>query len=295
MSDFLSNLLLRSNAPTSGAVLQPRLPSLFESPHGAEQLSVPVADVVTRDALAAEIPASYPVEQTAKQDETLPGKPAIESIQPAEHRQTIPTIESNTVMTWAEKGLNATQEESPVRMDPRSSRTVLLEKQAEPVFDASPASIRKKPPLQDGSPFDPQETTLGARPAVEAGEGPPSQEDGDKPQREPRLFNEKQAVRAVAQRHPAGNIPQPPVHPTVSASANKPVFTPLTVEPPVHKNGVQPEIPARNETVVQVRIGRIEVRAVNPPASLPRPADRVVPEKPKMSLEDYLRQREKKQ
>jgi hypothetical protein len=34
---------------------------------------------------------------------------------------------------------------------------------------------------------------------------------------------------------------------------------------------------------------------VNPPASLPRPADRVVPEKPKMSLEDYLRQREKKQ
>jgi hypothetical protein len=270
--------------------LQPRLPSLFESSQGGGQLPVPVADTVTRDVLLPAIPASYHV----KQDETLSGDPVIEPIPVVEHRQ---KLEGGPVMTRPEKDLGAAQDEASVRMDSRSSRAALAEKQSRVVFDAVPAPIRKSEnkPLQDGSPFEPQETTLGAKPAVEADKDPPLQENGDKPQREPRLFNEKQAVRAIAQRQPAGDIPQPPVHPTVSASATKPVFTPLTVEPPVHKNGVQPEIPARNETVVQVRIGRIEVRAVNPPASLPRPADRVVPEKPKMSLEDYLRQREKKQ
>lgn len=269
--------------------MQPRLPSLFESSQGEGQLPVPVADAVTRDVLSPAIPASYHV----KQDETLSGDPVIEPIPVVEHRQTTPTIESNTVMTRTEKDLGAAQDEASVRMDSRSSQTVFSERQAGVVFDAISTPIRKpgNRSLQDR----PQETALGARPASEADEGPPLQENGSRPKREPRLFNEKQAVRAIAQRQPAGDIPQPPVHPTVSAGANKPVFMPLTVEPPAHKNSAQLENLAQNETVVQVRIGRIEVRAVNPPATLPRPADRTTPERPKMSLEDYLRQREKKQ
>lgn len=295
MSDFLSNLFLRSNSPTSAAVLQPRLPSLFESPQGREGFSTRVVEVATtRDVLAREGSASD-AEESAKQAPALQGKPVIEPIRSAQHRQTKPTIESSTVMTRTEKGLDATQEEATARMDSRPGRAALADKQSEPVFDASPVSIRKKPPLRGGIPLEPQETTLGARPALEADKGSLVQENRDRPQRESRLFNEKQAVRAIAQRQPAGDIPQPLVHPTVSASANKPVFTPLTIEPPVHKNGAQPENLAQNETVVQVRIGRIEVRAVNPPASLPPPTARTIPEKPKMSLEDYLRQREKKQ
>jgi hypothetical protein len=81
---------------------------------------------------------------------------------------------------------------------------------------------------------------------------------------------------------------------TVSASTHKAVLRPQTVGAPVHRNGSQPELPAQNETVVQVHIGRIEVRAVTPPVALPQPARRSIPEKPKMSLEDYLHQREKK-
>lgn len=275
--------------------MQPRLPSLFESSQGAGQLPVPAADAATRDALAPAISVPRRVEQIVKKDEASPGRPAIEPIPPAEHRQ---KFESNPVMIQPEKDLDAAQphpaqDEAPVRMDSRSSRAVLAEKQSEVVFDAVPAPIRK--PGNRSLQGRPQEAALGASPAIEMDKDPLLQANGDRPRRESRPFNEKQAVRAIAQRHPVEDAPPPPVHPTVSASANKPVFTPLTIEPPVHKNGAQPENLAQNETVVQVRIGRIEVRAVNPPASLPRPAARTVPEKPKMSLEDYLRQREKKQ
>lgn len=295
MSDFLSNLFLRSNSPTSAAVLQPRLPSLFESPQGGEGFSTRVVEVATtRDVLAREGSASD-AEESAKQTPALQGKPVIEPIRSAQHRQTKPTIESSTVMTRTEKGLDATQEEATVRMDSRPGRAALADKQLGPVFDASPVSIRKKPPLRGGIPLEPQETTLGARPALEADKGSLVQENGDKPQREFRLFDEKQTARSVAQHQPARDVPRPPVHPTVSANTSKPVFTSLSVEAPVYKSSAQPEKPAQNETVVQVRIGRIEVRAVSAQASLPRPADRIAPEKPKMSLEDYLRQREKKQ
>lgn len=49
----------------------------------------------------------------------------------------------------------------------------------------------------------------------------------------------------------------------------------------------------RSETVVQVHIGRIEVRAITPPAPAIQPAQ-TSRSQPKMSLDEYLRQREEK-
>jgi hypothetical protein len=51
-------------------------------------------------------------------------------------------------------------------------------------------------------------------------------------------------------------------------------------------------LPEANEPVVQIHIGRIEVRAMTPPAS--PPASRPVPSGPKLSLDEYLHQREDK-
>jgi len=42
--------------------------------------------------------------------------------------------------------------------------------------------------------------------------------------------------------------------------------------------------------IIRVTIGRVEVRALHPPAPAPKPAK---PAPPKLSLEDYLQQREK--
>lgn len=299
MSDFFSNLLLRSNAPTSGAVLQPRLPSLFESPAGAGQLSAPAADVVTKDAPTREIFPS-PFEPARKQEAIPDDKPASEiSRQPLEQPRAQAVFKGNTVMIDPEKKSGAAQpslaqEEALVQPGPDAP-----EKTQPGRFSAvipAPANKTKHvPALQREERIAPHKKTFNAPVATQAGETSGLQEDGHRRQQAEHLvFGESRSVQAAAQKQPAMNAPQLIAQSTVSASTHKPVLTPQTVGAPVHRNGSQPELPAQNETVVQVHIGRIEVRAVTPPAALPQPARRSIPEKPKMSLEDYLHQREKK-
>jgi hypothetical protein len=294
MSDFFSNLLLRSNAPTSGAVLQPRLPSLFESPAGAEQLSAPASAVVTNDTLTPETSPS-PLEP-ARQQEAIPeDKPAREiSRQPLEQPRAQAVFKGNTAVINPEKDLGLAQGEAlaqpgpavPAKNQPGALSAVI----------PLPANQKHAPVLQRDERIAPHKTTFNAPTVSQTGEISGSQKEGRSRQPADRLADdESRSVQAAVQKQPGKNAPQLAAQSTVSASPHKPVLTPQTVGAPVHKNGPQPELPAQNETVVQVHIGRIEVRAVTPSAALPQPARRSAPENPKMSLEDYLHQREKKQ
>lgn len=298
MSDFFSNLLLRSNAPTSGAVLQPRLPSLFESPAGTGQLSAPVSAAVTNDVLTPETSLS-PLEPVRKQEVIPDDKPASEiSRQPLEQPRAQAVFKGSTVMIDPKKNPGAAQpplaqEETLVQSGP----TAPLKNQPGTLsaLIPTPANQTKHAPvLQRDERMAPHKTTFNAPPAVQINEASGSQKAGHTRQQAERLVYESQAAQTAAQKQPASNIPQLAAQSTVSASTHKAVLRPQTVGAPVHRNGSQPELPAQNETVVQVHIGRIEVRAVTPPAALPQPAHRSIPEKPKMSLEDYLHQREKK-
>lgn len=301
MSDFFSNLLLRSNAPTSGAVLQPRLPSLFESLSGAEQLSAPVSAAVTNDALIPETSPS-PLEPVRKQEAIPDDNPASEiSRQPLEQPRAQAVFKGNTVIINPEKDLGAAQPslaQGEALTQPGSAAP--LKKQPGMFSAVIPTAANKTkhalaPALQDNERIAPQKTTFNAPVATQAGEASGLQKDERRRQQAEHLvYAESQSVQAAAQKQPARNAPQLAAQSTVSASTHKAVLRPQTVGGPVHKNGSQPELPAQNETVVQVHIGRIEVRAVAPPAAAPQPARRSIPEKPKMSLEDYLHQREKK-
>jgi len=107
----------------------------------------------------------------------------------------------------------------------------------------------------------------------------------------------KPAASLMIETRLASNDLNPPRETRLTPPALKPILTPQ----PVHsaplntaspKINAPPEATPERETVIQVRIGRIEVRAVTPPAvPQPPPTPR---EQPKMSLDDYLRQREDK-
>lgn len=266
MTDFFSNLLLRSNAPTSGVILQPRLPSLFESPHGMDDLPTPPADQVRGDASAPN-PFTVPVEQAGQA--ALPSKPAMEG-KPPSKRQAGFAFESKTLMAAPEG-------------DPGT--TIALRTTENPSVQARPEPRRTI--LPDGR----QETD----------NAPVLQGNGQSLQPGSRLTNGETAVRDGTESRQAGdafsarNILQPPAESTISSSARKPVLTPHSspAMPVSRQSGAQPEQAAQNETVVQVHIGRIEVRAVPPPAPS-QPVRNSPAVKTKLSLEDYLRQREEK-
>jgi len=258
MADFFSNLLLRSSSPTSGAILQPRLPSLFESPHGMDELPTPPTDQAYRDVPVAG-PLTAPHEQpgqAAKQAAPLPGNRTTEK-KPSFERQAEPAFEHNTVM--ASPGKKPETEIAPPALENLSVQT------------------RPEPERTISSRNQHQEAVFNAESAVETKTAPVLQENGQSLPMESRVVNEP-AVRPTVENHPVGRAP----------SARNNIQLPIS-----RQSAAQPEQVAQSETVVQVHIGRIEVRAVPSPApSQPvrsSPAARV-----SLSLEDYLRQREEK-
>jgi len=268
MADFFSNLLLRSNAPTSGAILQPRLPSLFESPHGVDELPTPPADKAHGD---VSTPGPFPAPIDRAGQAALPGKPATERT-PSTKRRAASVFESNTVMAAPPLTGNPS-----VQASPEFGRTILPEGQQETIFSARPAVETDNAPILQGSGQDSQPGTqlTNENPAVRES------------------MESRQAARALTAR----NILQPPTESTIYSSAHKPVLTPQPnpAAPASRQIGAQPEQQAaQNERVVQVHIGRIEVRAVHPAPAPSQPVRNSPAAKTKMSLEDYLRQREEK-
>src|SRR5687767_2702469 len=89
MADFFNNLLLRSSASgkTSGALLQPRLPSLFESTSGADGIPSPPADSMMRESFSPrpEENSSHTPEQSTGQNTEPSSRPSTVTVLPPEH------------------------------------------------------------------------------------------------------------------------------------------------------------------------------------------------------------------
>ena len=254
MADFFSNLLLRSNTPTSGTILQPRLPSLFESHHGVDELPAPQADQTHRDvSMPDPIPAH--IEQ-AGLAAPLPGR-RTDGKKPSPERQSRAAFEHNSVMASPERDpgmeiASPTMENLSVQGLPEPERTISARNQH-------------------------QETVFGVESAVETETAPLLQENGKSLQRGTRLVNEL-TVRSAAENHPVRR----------ALSARNNIQLPIS-----RQSAAQTEQVAQNESVVQVHIGRIEVRAITPLAPS-QPVRNSPAVKAGLSLEDYLRQREEK-
>jgi hypothetical protein len=280
MADFFSNLLLRSQAAASGMILQPRLPALFEPPAGAEEFHTPPARVEPEERIttvkqtptpaASPSPEPPPAAQATGRPQTAPPPGPDRSLPAAVSNATNPLL------------LEPRPAPAPAGETPAPAR-VSIRLQRETVFSAGPAP--KTEPL-------PAPVENGSTPRA-----------GNSPENAPRATGRVLKARdETPPPEPASRIQPPPeapifpkierIKPAATATfqpASQTVFTPQPG--PAPRRRTEPTPPS-SETVVQVHIGRIDVRAAPPPAA-PQPAQTPRP-RPNLSLEEYLRQREEK-
>lgn len=275
MADFFDNLLSRSSLPTGGNILQPRLPSLFEAPSSQGGIPTPMADAPVAENL---VPSTV--------DQALAG---------AIRQETVPPVNS-PVFPIAEQTNpehSVTHPDLPVKGnlgDRKSAATAatppLIEKTIAHVRTVahqnadSFISPKDRPALDplDVQPAFPVQKRSVNRASISVGERSAESHRKTIKQDAPKTPPSESDFNPRPENNPSFNTP--PLHPTVALS--EPVFQPL------HRVSAITE----NETVVRVHIGRIDVRAVTPPTSTR--ATPVTRQQAKMSLEEYLRQREEK-
>jgi hypothetical protein len=293
MADFLNRLIQRSGVSPARkedpVILRPRLPALFEALPGPQDLPLPPSD--------RQAAASSPVEP-------LPGEGRAALLSPPviPAGDATPARENRTQVAESIPARNG-RPSRPEPLDARGSMpgragTTLeppaAQRPAQNVISASPE--RPVEPLRAGYTVRSRQRRQAgnaqpARLAAQA-EKPPTlpavpQGTGETQQPEPARSSAGQAGvsvtrpagadQAAAGRPTAGVV----IRPRVESARPLPVPTPAQASLKDEPGG---------ETVVQIRIGRIDVRAAPPPAA-PTPARAAAPQ-PKMSLEDYLRRRE---
>lgn len=338
MSNFFSNLLLRSSDPTSTLILRPRLPSLFESMQDTN--TIPLMEADTRQ----EIPPSHndspspftgSTSQPMPRTDNMPVKMSQTVKQPKQPAQektsSIPSNgQSDHSSKISDKAVHSLTGELP-NNTPTNIQTP--NQYSETKSKNSPASI-----LPENNGVHPPHSTLvkiEPRQVID----PPQEEQTDfkgistvASELQESEFIHKQKVAIQNPDQPKGHFIENP-HPAFaksslespSAAVLKPkieansqiaiknesmedVFNPLPA-PILSAAVLKPALPAQsmpivskasspkpeqiqeNEMVVQVHIGRIEVRAINAPISQPTPITNTSPQ-PKMSLDDYLHKRE---
>jgi hypothetical protein len=248
MSDVLSNLVLRNGSMPSPAVLQPRLPSLFESSNRVEGMSETI---------------SPQVETFSKVDYNRNEFNPTENIDSVEEPSTINTSLNRSPVEhpWEGQNLyyglaeqeNVSSKSTRVSTGNPQDEVTLMDinrRRAETVLSREEQIIRKKP-SKDVQPIIGTSAEHVVYPRVESGR--PLIEDAHK--------SETRTSLAGRNLEKPSNI----INPREEA---------IEVEP----------------SVVRIHIGRIEVRAIVPPAV--KPAAKVTPPQPRMTLDDYLRQRE---
>jgi hypothetical protein len=274
---YLSHLAARVSGvrPT----VRPRIPSLFETAPGT---ALPVASepggvhVIDQERIAAHPPALRPAA-------------ASDSPQPAVHA--VPMHASEPIP-------------APVKPHPPTLRPVETETEAAPppaaraLLQAQDATLAESAPpapprvavRQEPQPVAAQELTSSVGPtprppvrSIELEPQQPSRMEGPLPlnqlprREEPRIEPPRPVPEStlIAQQQPVPPAPIVALQPELRPAQRTPAFR----EGPPH------EPPA-----VQVSIGRLIVEAVVPaPAATPQPAPR--PTTPRLTLDDYLRQR----
>jgi len=268
MSDFFGNLAARSLQPdpTGAPVLQPRLPSLFEHPTGAEPGGVPGFEPsaeMTVSALAPH-PGNEPdlppdPQLRAQRSTILPDKPTPTRRHISEHEPPTPPEPSPP---------------EPLALPPERTIQTRFEQEVV-VREQSPATESGMPP-QPGD-QDPQR-----EPASSPGEEPSGSPSRRAQRAEEPVLDENPVERTIRPR--VALVPLQPSEP-------KKLAVPAPIPQALRQSESAPQVESPQDATVRIHIGRIEVRAVSAPQ--PVQAARVAPPPhgPKLTLDDYLRQR----
>jgi hypothetical protein len=270
MADFLSNLLQRSGAAagaTPAPVLQPRLPALFEATGSPQGVSAPPPTPLETIALPPLVESR----------ETLPR--SISSVPQAadQPRPALPVTLAPEVAPIRAKSAHTKSGE----VRPDVSSTIRADA---PVAESHPTLPRQvKPIVGEDLPEPPRrnQTRRNQSPVGKAENAP--KRDAD-PESQPAANLERRLAPVENQPARVNPISRRTERESVSPQSSLPVAA-RPASPQAH-------LSEASESVVQIHIGRIEVRAVTPPP--PASATRPRPAGPKLSLEDYLHQREGK-
>jgi|GEM_PF-2912492 len=284
MADYLTNLLKRSGPPpgpsSPASILQPRLPALFEPAGQADEPAAPPAD------LSAPSRAAPAQTVTPQPGQTPHQHPDWMSQEPPE---------IGTVLHLPLRA-PAKADTDPLPLAARDGERELAPEIASPV-GSRPAEEFSRPrrttetALQEHA-AKPQSATLGEAPA----------DNGDAA----RTIRAETALRyggpAPADPPQEGPGAQPVPGHASAARTIRPEASPVRQETVLAPARSVPALPRQvtgqaaqepeAENIVQIHIGRIDVRAV-PPPSTPPPAQPSASQ-PKMSLDEYLRKREAK-
>ncbi len=295
MNDFLSNLLVKSLS--SGAAIQPRLPSLFEPPRASGTASTfsfmpqtrePSGEPKFENPVSVKGPSeSWPQEvRTKLPDSELHPPPAsramrskqpLPSTQPAVFKRSSRPLAKITISQF-DQNKSASAPEEVQSDSPRMSKLRLSPKTVQP-------SLQRALTHSD---FD-QQTAGQASSSDEAGTATPRCIDQPEPSARPAL-QPVEIKRGVspreAQVQDMATSELSMVHPK---RPSQPVGVPVQPQQAQEVNPIahyfeKPEL----APTIRVTIGRIEVRAVMPQA--PSLRQRVTPA-PKLTLDDYLRSR----
>jgi len=276
---FLSHLAARVFG--SGPAVQPRIPSLFEPEPGMPLRSEPESRglreveqevLVTPRSETARVAAPPPAEMPAPA-QTAPAPPAYDLRPARAMKPRFFTVEPET---------QETRETAARRVAPRTEVAVETESQApvpehraarREIHPANPAVEMPRPALRPVTlqpSREPEEQHL-------VREAPP-QRSSIRARTETVTAD---GFHAVHERIPG--TPQPPVPVTAS-------LAPRSETPAALRNPLSADDPAPHDAPsIQVTIGRLIVEAVMPSATALPPAPRAAG--PRLSLEDYLRQR----
>lgn len=250
MSDVLSHLVSRSlTTQSSMTILQPRLPSLFELPQGTPENSPHESEPA-----APEIPpASTAGERSISSEQTLPS---------------LVQTSANQLLQPQEPALRL-QKEHPATLPSRSHEASMANSLPKEIDSSAIRDLSRPPELSPFSSRRAEQDSLATQAA------------NILPKVITKIVREDKPVEAAA----------PPDVKTLSA---KPVSEPLRVLQPVlpHPLPVSAPLPKsprepEPQPIVEIHIGRVEVRATpapqNPPAKPRSPSV--------MTLDEYLQRR----
>jgi hypothetical protein len=275
MSDYIGNLIARTVSPA--AAVRPQLPSLFEpAPAVREAKSEPEFE---HENFVEQPPVTRPSEKLAATPLSIP-TPRRSVLREAE--QTVPDI------SRARKILETSQKSEPARL-PISIRYQSTSREPSRIFF----------PRGDGKPSPEPEAPV--QPRIFRRAAPTLRKDkrSNSTRRRADVIKSPRRDVIASASHEVGAREE--TRRSEPAVASKPVVVPELRKHELLKwSGVQPVVPTVRSLppirplppaspTINVTIGRVEIRAVQPPArqqAKPKPAT-------VLSLEDYLRQRAK--
>jgi hypothetical protein len=289
----MGNYLNRLTARVSGTqkAVRPQLPSLFEPPTGLKSARIASMFAARRERPEEESPAVENTPRTVVTGRSAPQAP------PAQEKPALPALP----VTFKEHSEKVEPQPAVTQPSMQSRPMVRTRQVIEPVLREEKRESRESESrlqaTQHATEFPAWQKEEAAPAPLTHEQKQPAVLRAKTGMTEPSLLLPSSWQRVAEMAREALRLPEeravenpatPPITALPSPSTHVPAIAP--VQP--NRQPVIPRIEAREDTApsVQVVIGRVTVQAIAPPPSPAAPAPR--PHVPRLSLEEYLRQRE---